>query len=45
VLFAARKQLAGTVAIAGVLDARAAIETAPVELHPGALLYYRDTKV
>lgn len=45
VLFAARRQLAATVAIAGVLDARAAIETAPVALHPGALRYYRDTKV
>jgi TRAP transporter TAXI family solute receptor len=44
-LFGARKELEGSVAIAGVLDIRAAIETSPVALHPGALRYYRDTKI
>jgi TRAP-type uncharacterized transport system substrate-binding protein len=43
-LFAARDRIAGTVSLAGVLDARAAIETSPVALHPGAVRYYRDTK-
>jgi TRAP transporter TAXI family solute receptor len=43
-LFASRERLAGTVSLAGVLDARAAIETSPVMLHPGALRYFRDTK-
>jgi hypothetical protein len=44
VLFESRDQVAATVPIAGVLEARSAIETAPVALHPGALRYYRDTK-
>jgi TRAP-type uncharacterized transport system substrate-binding protein len=26
------------------IDVRPAIETAPLELHPGALRYYRDAK-
>jgi hypothetical protein len=43
-LFASRERIARTVSLAGVLDARAAIETFPVELHPGALRYYRDRK-
>jgi TRAP transporter TAXI family solute receptor len=43
-LFEARDQLAATVPIAGMLEARSAIETSPVPLHPGALQYYRDTK-
>jgi TRAP transporter TAXI family solute receptor len=43
-LFASRDRIARTVSLAGVLDARAAIETFPVELHPGALRYYRDRK-
>jgi hypothetical protein len=44
VLFASRDRIADTVSLAGVLDARAAIETFPVELHAGALRYYRDRK-
>ena len=44
-LFLSRERVAREVSLAGVLDARAAIETAPVPLHPGALRYYRDTKV
>jgi hypothetical protein len=43
-LFASRERIVHTVSLAGVLDARAAIETFPVELHPGALRYYRDRK-
>jgi TRAP transporter TAXI family solute receptor len=43
-LFASRERIARTVSLAGVLDARAAIETFPVELHPGALRYYHDRK-
>jgi hypothetical protein len=43
-LFASRARIARTVSLAGVLDARAAIETFPVELHPGALRYYHDRK-
>jgi TRAP transporter TAXI family solute receptor len=43
-LFASRDRIARTLPLAGVLDARAAIETFPAELHPGALRYYRDRK-
>jgi TRAP transporter TAXI family solute receptor len=43
-LFRSRERVARQVSLAGVLDARAAIETSPVALHPGALRYYRDTK-
>jgi TRAP transporter TAXI family solute receptor len=43
-LFRSRERIARQVSLAGVLDARAAIETFPVALHPGALRYYRETK-
>jgi TRAP transporter TAXI family solute receptor len=43
-LFASRERIVHTVSLAGVLDARAAIETFPLELHPGAVRYYRDRK-
>jgi TRAP transporter TAXI family solute receptor len=43
-LFRSRERIVGEIPLAGVLDFRAAIETSPVLLHPGALRYYRDTK-
>jgi len=43
-LFERRGSIARAVLAAAALDRRAAIETAPVELHPAALDWYRDTK-
>ncbi|SKC59083.1 TAXI family TRAP transporter solute-binding subunit [Krasilnikoviella flava] len=43
-LFDARSQIAAQVPSAANLDRVRAIFTDPVELHPGALQYYRDTK-
>ncbi|GAA1736633.1 TAXI family TRAP transporter solute-binding subunit [Isoptericola hypogeus] len=43
-LFDARSQVAETVPAAAHLDRARAIFTEPVELHPGALQYYRETK-
>jgi len=44
VLFEQREVLARRVPLAGTVDPRAAIETGPVPLHPGALRYYRAVK-
>jgi TRAP transporter TAXI family solute receptor len=43
-LFERRAAIADGVSAAVALDGRAAIETAPVPLHPAALRWYRDTK-
>jgi uncharacterized protein len=44
-LFEERSAIAATVPAAALLDRPRAIFTEPVELHPGALRYYRDTKM
>jgi TRAP transporter TAXI family solute receptor len=44
-LFDKRAELAARVPAAGNLDRARAIFTEPVDLHPGALRYYRDTKI
>jgi TRAP-type uncharacterized transport system substrate-binding protein len=31
--------------VARSIEVRSAIETTPIELHPGAMRYYRDVKV
>jgi hypothetical protein len=41
-LFERRSQISATVPLAGALDRRSAIFTSPVDLHPGALAYYRS---
>jgi TRAP transporter TAXI family solute receptor len=43
-LFDARSRIAQEVPVAARLDRRQAIFTEPVELHPGALTYYRETR-
>jgi TRAP transporter TAXI family solute receptor len=43
-LFERRGAIARAVEAAAALDRRAAIETAPVPLHPAALRWFRDTK-
>ena len=43
-LFERRAAIARAVEAAAALDRRAAIETAPVPLHPAALRWFRDTK-
>jgi TRAP transporter TAXI family solute receptor len=43
-LFERRAAIAGSVVAAAALDRRAAIETAPVPLHPAASRWFRDTK-
>ena len=43
-LFASRMQMAQTVPAAALLDLRQAIYTMPIELHPGAVDYYRQTR-
>jgi TRAP transporter TAXI family solute receptor len=43
-LFERRAAIARSVPAAAALDRRAAIETAPVPLHPAALGWFRDTK-
>ena len=44
-LFDSQAEMAAEVPAAALLDRARAIFTEPVELHPGALRYYRDTKV
>jgi TRAP transporter TAXI family solute receptor len=44
-LFDERAEIAMDVPAAALLDRPRAISTEPVDLHPGALRYYRDTKV
>ncbi|MFS0854449.1 TAXI family TRAP transporter solute-binding subunit [Microbacterium sp. 179-I 3D4 NHS] len=44
VLFAARSRVAREVPAAALLNRRQAIFTEPVELHPGAVRYYRDER-
>lgn len=44
-LFEERSAIAATVPAAALLDRPRAIFTEPVELHPGALRYYRETKL
>jgi TRAP-type uncharacterized transport system substrate-binding protein len=43
-LFSARPDLAMANRAALSIDVRPAIETTPLELHPGALRYYRSLK-
>lgn len=43
-LFVARPEIAEEVPAAALLDRRQAIFTGPVELHPGAVEYYRDLR-
>ncbi len=44
-VFRTRAELARDTPTAALLDRRLAIFTAPLELHPGAVAYYRDTKL
>ncbi|WEK60256.1 MAG: TAXI family TRAP transporter solute-binding subunit [Candidatus Microbacterium colombiense] len=44
VLFDSRSRMAAEVPAAALLNRRQAIFTAPVELHPGAVAFYRDTR-
>ncbi len=44
VLFAARSTMAAELPAAALLNRRQAIFTEPVELHPGAVAYYRDAR-
>lgn len=43
-LFDARTEIAQRVPVASLLDRRQAIFTGPVDLHPGAIEYYRDQR-
>lgn len=43
-LFGARAEIARTVPAAALLDRRLAIFTDPIDLHPGAATYYRDSR-
>ncbi|MGF1645504.1 MAG: TAXI family TRAP transporter solute-binding subunit [Kineosporiaceae bacterium] len=43
-LFERRAEISATVPLAGALDQRSAIFTSPVDLHPGALAYYRTVR-
>ncbi len=43
-LFGARTAIAQRVPVASLLDRRQAIFTGPVDLHPGAIAYYRDQR-
>lgn len=43
-LFDSRQSIASEVPAAALLDRRQAIFTSPVDLHPGAIEYYRDTR-
>lgn len=43
-LFSARAEVARSVPAAALLDRRLAIFTDPIELHPGAAEYYRDSR-
>jgi len=44
-LFAAQPALVAASPVARSIEVRSAIETTPIELHPGAMRYYRDVKV
>ncbi|XVS66180.1 TAXI family TRAP transporter solute-binding subunit [Actinosynnema sp. CA-299493] len=44
-LFQAQPALVAASPVARSIEARSAIETTPIELHPGAMRYYRDVKV
>ncbi|GGP40811.1 TAXI family TRAP transporter solute-binding subunit [Saccharothrix coeruleofusca] len=44
-LFRAQPALVAANPVARSIEVRSAIETTPVELHPGAVRYYRDVKV
>ncbi|MCP2093222.1 hypothetical protein LV78_001162 [Actinosynnema pretiosum] len=44
-MFAAQDALVAASPVARSIEARSAIETTPIPLHPGAVAYYRDVKV
>lgn len=44
-LFQAQPDLVAASPVARSIEVRSAIETTPIELHPGAMRYYRDVKV
>ena len=44
-LFDSRTRMAQAVPAVALLDLRQAIFTAPIELHPGAVAYYRETRL
>ncbi|MFI9006262.1 TAXI family TRAP transporter solute-binding subunit [Actinosynnema sp. NPDC053489] len=44
-LFRAQPALVAASPVARSIEVRSAIETTPIELHPGAMRYYRDVKV
>ena len=44
-LFEAQPELVKAHSAARTIETRSAIETEPVELHPGAMRYYRDAKI
>ncbi|MEU4764437.1 TAXI family TRAP transporter solute-binding subunit [Actinosynnema sp. NPDC023794] len=44
-LFQAQPALVAASPVARSIEVRSAIETTPIELHPGAMRYYRDVKV
>ncbi|WP_367130844.1 TAXI family TRAP transporter solute-binding subunit [Saccharothrix sp. HUAS TT1] len=44
-LFQAQPSLVAASPVARSIEVRSAIETTPIELHPGAMRYYRDVKV
>ncbi|NUT46481.1 MAG: TAXI family TRAP transporter solute-binding subunit, partial [Saccharothrix sp.] len=44
-LFKAQPALVEASPVARSIEVRSAIETTPIELHPGAMRYYRDVKV
>ncbi|MFE9745792.1 TAXI family TRAP transporter solute-binding subunit [Saccharothrix saharensis] len=44
-LFQAQAGLVAASPVARSIEVRSAIETTPIELHPGAMRYYRDVKV
>ncbi|MFD1146307.1 TAXI family TRAP transporter solute-binding subunit [Saccharothrix hoggarensis] len=44
-LFQAQPRLVEASPVARSIEVRSAIETTPIELHPGAMRYYRDVKV
>ncbi|MEV8440297.1 TAXI family TRAP transporter solute-binding subunit [Actinosynnema sp. NPDC051121] len=44
-LFRAQPALVAANPVARSIEVRSAIETTPIELHPGAMRYYRDVKV
>lgn len=44
-LFQAQPALVAASPVARTIEVRSAIETTPIELHPGAMRYYRDVKV